>query len=301
MRLATSIPFPHTRTKNEAAALNSVKICSISVYSARLPKLNFVSSNFHFRAMFYALRHNHNSGERTRVSGFSLIELLCVVAIISVLTSLVTFSVLGTKSSRDLANAAYNIQGMIEQARTYAMAENTYTWIGFFEENPSTPGTSGTGQVVVSIVASANGMTLATSANAPQLPSANLTQVMKLTKIANVHLAVVPTASVTRPALASVSPSDTYQVGSTDFPNPTTTPWSFVFPLGASTASASYKFTQVIQFSPQGDATRISDNPTTLIEIGLQPAHGSSTSTGNVNFAVLQVAGIGGQVISYRP
>jgi hypothetical protein len=33
----------------------------------------------------------------------------------------------------------------------------------------------------------------------------------------------------------------------------------------------------------------------------LQPAHGSSTSAGNANFAVLQVAGIGGQVIAYRP
>jgi hypothetical protein len=37
------------------------------------------------------------------------------------------------------------------------------------------------------------------------------------------------------------------------------------------------------------------------MEIGLQPAHGSNTSTANVNFAVLQVAGIGGQVITYRP
>jgi prepilin-type N-terminal cleavage/methylation domain-containing protein len=247
--------------------------------------------------MFYTSRHNHNSAARTRVSGFSLIELLCVVAIISVLTSLVTFSVLGTKSSRDLANAAYSIQGMIEQARTYAMAENTYTWIGFFEENPATPGTSGTGQVVVSIVASANGMNLATAANAPVLPSANLMQVLKLTKIANVHLAAVPSTSVTRPALTST----TYEIGTTSFPNPTSNSWSFVFPLGASASSVQYNFTQIIQFNPQGDATRITDNPTTLMEIGLQPAHGSSLGTGNANFAVLQVAGIGGQVFTYRP
>jgi prepilin-type N-terminal cleavage/methylation domain-containing protein len=259
--------------------------------------------------MFYPSRRNHNSVERMRAAsiahahdrGFSLIELLCVVAVISILTSLVTFSVLGTKSSRDLANAAYNIQGMIEQARTYAMAENTYTWIGFFEENPSSPGTSGVGQVVVSVVASSNGMNLATSTNSPLLPSQYLMQVSKLTKIGNVHLAAIPTASVTRPALATASPADTYQLGTTDFPNPASNSWSFVFPLGTSASATQYKFTQIIQFNPQGDATRISDNPTTVMELGLQPAHGSSTSSANANFAVLQVSGIGGQVIAYRP
>jgi prepilin-type N-terminal cleavage/methylation domain-containing protein len=237
-----------------------------------------------------------------RTSGFSLVELLCVVAVISVLTSLVTFSILGTKGSRDLANAAYNIQGLLEQARTYAMAENTYTWIGFFEENSASPGTAGTGQVVVSIVASANGMNLATASNAPLLPSAGLIQVTKLTKMANVHLAVVATSAVTRPALATVTPSDTYQLGSTDFPNPASNSWSFLYPLtAASSGSAQYTFKQVIQFNPQGDATRVSDNPTTLMEVGLQPTHGSTLITNGTNFAVLQVAGIGGQVITYRP
>jgi prepilin-type N-terminal cleavage/methylation domain-containing protein len=234
--------------------------------------------------------------------GFTLVELLCVVAIISILMSLVTFSILGIKGSRDLANDAYTVQGMLEQARTYAMAENTYTWIGFYEENPASPGTAGTGQVVISVVASSNGMNLATAANAPLLPSASLMQVSKLTKIVNVHLDAVPTASVTRPALAAVTPSDTYQLGSGDYPNPTASPWSFLYPLTAATSSAArYTFTQVIQFNPQGDANRVSDNPTTLMEVGLQPTHGSVITANETNFAVLQISGIGGQVITYRP
>jgi prepilin-type N-terminal cleavage/methylation domain-containing protein len=237
-----------------------------------------------------------------RPDAFSLVELLVVLAIMAILLSLILVSISGIKGSRDLANAAYSIQGSLEQARTYAMSENTYTWVGFFEENPASPGTAGTGQVVISIVASASGTNLVTASNAPQLPSASLLQISKLMKIPNVHLDVVPTAAVTRPAIATASPADTYQLGSADFPNPSTNSWKFLYPVTASSSSsAQYTFTQVIQFSPQGDATRIGDTPTTLMEVGLQPTHGGTITASGENFAVLQVTGIGGQVISYRP
>ena len=237
-----------------------------------------------------------------QTAAFSLVELLVVVAIMAILSSLLLVSVSGTKSSRDLANAAYSIQGSLEQARTYAMAENTYTWVGFFEENPASPGPAGTGQVVIAIVASSSGSNLVTGTNAPQLPSSGLIQVAKLTKIPNVHLDVVPSAAVTRPTIATVSPADTYQLGSPDFPNPASpNSWQFLYPLTAASAGAAqYTFTQIIQFSPQGDATRIGDTPTTLMEVGLQPSHGNTVSAGT-NFAVLQVTGIGGQVLTYRP
>ncbi len=236
-------------------------------------------------------------------AGFSLVELLAVLLIISILTSILLLSISGNKSSRDLANATYTVQGALEQARTYAMASGTYTWVGFFEENPATPGTAGTGQVVISIIASANGMNLDTVgspvATLPYTSSGlvQLTQVSKLLKIPNVHLDVVPTAAVTRPAIASTTPADQYQVGSPDFPNTTT----FYYPLNSTSSTAQYTFTQIMQFSPQGDATRIADYTTPLIEIGLQPTHGSTITASGTNFAVVQVSGIGGQVIPYRP
>jgi len=240
-----------------------------------------------------------------RLSGFTLIELLVVLAIIAILTSLLLLSISGVKGSRDLSNAAYTIQGVLEQARTFAMASSTYTWVGFFEENPASTGMAGVGQLVISVVTSASGANLVTGTNAPLLPSASLTQVAKLLRIPNVHLAVVATTSVTRPAIAVTTPTDTYQVGSADFPNPapvSVSTWKFLYPLTASTtATAQYTFTQIIQFSPQGDATRIADVPTQFIEIGLQPTHGSTITTTGTNFAVIQVAGIGGQVITYRP
>jgi prepilin-type N-terminal cleavage/methylation domain-containing protein len=245
-----------------------------------------------------------HSSRQARAAGFSLVELLTVLVIISILTLLASYSISGTKGARDLGNAAYSVQGALEQARTYAMAENTYTWVGFFEENPSAPGTAGTGQIAICIVASANGMNIATANTTPQMPGGSLIEVSKITKVANVHLdTAVPTSSVTRPAVATGSASDTYELGSSDFPDTASSnSYSFTFPLGAATASAQYTFKQIIQFSPQGDATRIADSNTpTQMEIGLQPAHGSTITTTGANYAVLQVAGIGGQVITYRP
>jgi prepilin-type N-terminal cleavage/methylation domain-containing protein len=244
--------------------------------------------------------------KHTRTNGFSLVELLVVLAIVTILSSMLLLSTSGTKSSRDLANAAYSIQGALEQARTFAMASNTYTWVGFFEENAASPGNAGVGQVVISIIASANGMNLDTVgspiatlpytySSQPNLPL--MTQVSKLLKIPNVHLTVIPSASVTRPAIAVTTPADLYQVGSPDFPNTTT----FFYPLSSSSSAAQYTFKQIIQFSPQGDATRIADYPTQFMEVGLQPSHGNTIGTTGTNFAVIQVSGIGGQVITYRP
>jgi len=237
-----------------------------------------------------------------REGGFSLVELLVVMAIMAILASILLVSMSGFKGSRDLSKATYDVQGLLEQARTYAMANDTYAWVGFFEEDPNTPGTAGTGQVVISIVASSSG-TNPDPATSPitMLPSSGLIQVTKLTKIANVHLAAIATAAVTRPSINATTPAN-YQVGSGSFQNPSSNNSYFLYPVTAtSSATAQYTFSQVIQFSPQGDATRIADNPTQYMEVGLQPTHGDVVGAAGTNFAVIQVSGIGGQVIAYRP
>jgi prepilin-type N-terminal cleavage/methylation domain-containing protein len=242
--------------------------------------------------------------------GFSLVELLVVLAIVAILSSFLLLSVSGIKGSRDLSNAAYSIQGALEQARTVAMATSTYTWVGFFEENPASPGTAGTGQVVISIIASVNGVNLFTGSprqfSATEL--AELTQVSKLLKIPNVHLtSVAANAVAARPSIvvSGSTPTDTYQVGSSDFPNPSSASptasanWNFPYPL--STGTSQYTFYQIIQFNPQGDATRIADYPTQVMEVGLQPSHGQTVASTGTNYAVIQIAGIGGHVTTYRP
>src|SRR5438128_1122631 len=76
---------------------------------------------------------------RVRPSAFTLVEMLVVIAIIALLMVLVAPAFTSLKGAGDVTNAAYTIKGVLEQARTTAMASNTYSWVGFYEEDASVP------------------------------------------------------------------------------------------------------------------------------------------------------------------
>src|SRR5439155_9960440 len=72
-------------------------------------------------------------------AGFTLLELLIVIGIIAVLLVLIAPALTTIKSGTDVTSAAYTIKGVLDTARTYAKANNTYTWVGFYEEDVSQP------------------------------------------------------------------------------------------------------------------------------------------------------------------
>jgi hypothetical protein len=188
----------------------------------------------------------------------------------------------------------------LDQARTYAKANNTYTWVGFYEENVSNPvspnaSTPPNGRIIMSIVASKDGTNVATSGT---IDSTKLIQVGKLTKVENVHIAndlPSPTGTLpgttfdSRPALAS----STYSIGNTAN---STTP--FQYPLGGT----QYTFLKAVQFSSDGEA-RVNNSTNALqtaAEIGLRQTHGSTVDTNSPNVVAIQFGGVGGDVIIYR-
>jgi len=69
--------------------------------------------------------------QRERASAFTLLELLIVIAIIALLMVLIAPAFTYIKGGTDVTSAAYTIKGVLEQARAYAKANNTYTWVGF--------------------------------------------------------------------------------------------------------------------------------------------------------------------------
>jgi prepilin-type N-terminal cleavage/methylation domain-containing protein len=239
---------------------------------------------------------------------FTLLELLIVIGIIGLLLVLLAPAFTTIKGSTDVTSAAYTIQGVLDTARTYAKANGTYTWVGFYEEDASQPSTSpassGIGRIVMSIVASTDGTMLYTVplTTPTPLPSGSLTQVGKLTKIDNLHLTVLasptPTPNPpgdtldTRPTVASPAS----HIGDTTPPNPSL---QFPYPL---TGTQQYLFQKIIQFNPRGEGVIDDSNYSMapLSEIGVQPTHGATVDTNSTNLVAIQFTGFGGSIKIYR-
>jgi prepilin-type N-terminal cleavage/methylation domain-containing protein len=263
---------------------------------------------------------DHSLSQRERNSAFTLFELLIVMAIMAVLLVLIAPAFTSLKSGGDVTSAAYTIKGVLDTARTYAKANNTYTWVGFYEEDVSqsstNPATAGIGRIVMSIVASKDGTMLYTAplASVITLAPANLIQVGKLTKIDNVHLKTLPDPTAT-------PPPDTFNTrptpGSSPYPdltarigNDATDPATavapanpslrFQYPLGGTTQ---YLFAKIIQFSPRGEGVIDNSNYqfAPISEIGVEPTHGGAVPVPTpANVLAVQFNGFAGDVKIYR-
>ena len=198
--------------------------------------------------------------------GFTLVELLVVLAIVGILAVLAVPSVPSLSNSGSMNQAASGISLLLDQARAYAMAHNTYVWVGF---SPNT-----TQQLTVGVVAGTTG-------NVSDLSSVtNCIPIRKLQTYNHVNLANISGLTGMSTNVDDISAS---QVG------------TFQQTGGGSTVT----FTNVLQFNPQGEAT-IDKAPGSShwIQIGLQPVRGGNASDPNV--AVIQVATLTGQVNIFR-
>ena len=248
--------------------------------------------------------------QRERASAFTLLELLIVLAITGLLLVLIAPMFTAIKGGTDVTSAAYTIKGVLDTARTYAKANNTYVWVGFYEEDVSAPSpvqapdprcTGCVGRLVMSIVASKNGTNLGADASSNATGTENfidatqLVQVNKLIKIDNLHLPLFALGTGgtgdtfdARPSPTPASDAPFSRFGELNALPPNTAPYEatnggltkfpFQYPVGSPVPTWQYRFRRTLRFSPTGECRVNSTyDVRKIVEAGLLQTHGTTT------------------------
>lgn len=234
-----------------------------------------------------------------------------VMGVITLMMALLAPALTSMKGAQDVTRTAYDIAGILDQARAYAMSNNTHVFVGFKEVNASNNSTAssqlaGTGRVVVAVVASKDGTNgYGSNPSSWQPSTGNLATIGRLQYFDNMHLADFSSATFNNNMSKRPAVQTGYEVGNTvAFTSAT----PFFWPPGASSGNAQYTFNAVIEFDSQGVAWFQQNNATTLagmvpfFEIGLQPAHGNVVMPANTpDVAAIQIDGMTGSTHIYRP
>jgi prepilin-type N-terminal cleavage/methylation domain-containing protein len=225
------------------------------------------------------LSRNRISAPSSR--GFSLVELLVVMAILVVMLALAGPAMNALKGANDVNQAAADLSGILEQARAYAMANNTFTYVGLHQV------TGNDSSVKFAVFASKDGTRTITD---------NLQQISRLKTIENAQLTdkVEDYTNNKRPMASSGNSVENMLSANSGITLPT---------LGSGNTQVTFE--RVLRFGPNGLAQAdgltpdAADNPKGYYEFGLYQTRGSKPLT--ENSAVVQVSGLTGSVQVYRP
>lgn len=208
-------------------------------------------------------------------AGFSLIELLVVVAIIGLLAAFAIPAFNSIGQARGVSEAAYQVAAAVEMARNEAIARQTYVWLGLQNQT-----TSGNLNLRIGMVFSKDGTTTNTTA-------ANLQPIGRAVLIQRAGL-VAPSALQVGtnlsglPSVLANSSGATFSIGQAGFTNTTVT----VTPAGEFLLNSLATATVPTNgFDPQ-------------IAIGLRQFRGTTAATNN-DVAIV-IDGSVGIPITYR-
>ncbi len=217
--------------------------------------------------------------------GFTLVELLAVLAIMGLLAAVAmpSFTAMVVNAPK-IDQAMASCGSALEQARQYAVANNTYTWVAFYQDTSDATGS----KIYTAVLASTDGTDPTNGFTVTGIVSAgNYVQVSKIASF---------------PQIALESAGINSWIGlSTLTPTPSSLASNVVsFNLNVPAKGTVETFNQVVQFSPAGEA-RISSGLVSVIELDLNPVKGPSNSLDRHNIAVIRLSGMTGQVTLYRP
>lgn len=209
--------------------------------------------------------------------GFSLIELLTVVGLIAMLSVFVMTAFNSIGRGGTMSRAGGDIAALLEQARTHAMAQNTYVWVGFHQISPDT--------LAAAVVASRSGDSAPAVTDAGASPS-DVVQLGPVRRFPNIRMAVAPESA----ARSTVEASGQLSLQTAPI---------LRFSVGTGAKQIPFS-SHVIQFNPRGEARIAAGQMRKIVEIGLQlSANGAIRDP--QNYAALQVGALSGSVTVFRP
>jgi type II secretory pathway pseudopilin PulG len=234
-------------------------------------------------------RSRHSHGRRA----FSLVELLAVITVIIILAFVSLPAISSLVGSGNANRNISQLGDILELAREYAVANNTYVWVVFYPATSS----GGVSSLSVAVLGSNDGTDPASSSSAPwgnancsygTAPNSEISLVNKVIILQQTSLQNAGTYAVNSLPAAPAVTSTANSVASSSHGF-----FSMTLPSGSSAVN----FTQGIEYLPSGQA-RNGSSPSNVIDLDVD------TLVGNVsqlhNAAVVRINGLTGMPVVYR-
>ncbi len=240
-----------------------------------------------FHPPMTSIRHPHPAEVTSpkiarRAAGFSLIELLVVMGVISVMLALGAQVGSGVFRSNTFSGNVAKLSGVLDQARQYAIANNTYVWVAFANEAPSAD--QPTGRVGIAVVASLDG-TKSVGWNETVNVSSPSAQVAPINKVIWLDGAKLDASASASDLPADNRPSETGEnlAQGTKF--------------NLRSGGGATAFDRVAVFTPRGEAA-VAPSPVAFADIAVRPAIENAGADSKI--ALIQLNGPTGAQRVYR-
>lgn len=210
--------------------------------------------------------------------GFTLLELLTVMGMLGIMVALVVPAFQVIVGARGVSQAVYDVVGLLELARSEAVARQTYVWVGL-----ETATEGGSLELRMAAVASRDG-------SGTNLDKSNLFNLTKIIRVRNVALSTWQELKAPTRALISstVSASVAANLDGISF----------------TAGSTRFESGQTVTFTPRGESLMkgivgIYDGYNSVVAVGIRQARGSIVSPTADDAAVL-IDGPTGAVTTVR-
>lgn len=226
---------------------------------------------------------------RGRTGGFTLAELLVVMAIIMVVIGMSVPAMKGITEGNAMQSALGKIVGTLEAARTYAVANNTHTYVAFTEN-----AVTGDAEVRMVAMASRSGIDINPddAADKYKYPGGPVDLIVPIEALRAIRLdGTIPPGNVLRESsqtLPEAQPLARFDLGEFNGSS---------FKVGTQP-----EFTRMIHFLPSGEA-QLKNGPPEAIEMVVIPERspGVESELANRQATVIRISGLTGQASVFSP